>query len=379
MMERGSTMVSEKELIQKALGLGFDDVGFTTAEPFEFQRDVLKEREEGYAPLVRRGLDLVGGTDPKNALADARAIVVLMENYFRESFPRSMEGRFGRCYHDDDRMTKDGLSARVKAFRGWLRDNGIESKVPFNLSQRLAAARAGMGDFGKNCFFYSNRVARKSSWVLPIAVVVNRAFEPNEPSFGIGCPDWCRNACMAACPTRAITAPQRMDPRRCISYLSYYGEGLTPRELREPMGMWVYGCDVCQNVCPRNRAWLAQDLPPNERAAKKAPDFDLSRIISMDQAYYQAAIWPHMFYMPSAETWRWKMNAARAMGNSLDPRYIPELIRAFTADADERVQGMCAWALGRIGGADARAALDGLAPAAGPGVLQEIRDALEMC
>ncbi len=372
-------MVSEKEVIGKAHELGFDDVGFTTAEPFEFQRDVLREREEGYAPLIRRGLDLTGGTDPRNALADARAIIVLMENYFRESFPRALEGKFGRCYQDDDRMTKDGLSRRIKAFRGWLRDAGIESKVPFNLSQRLAAARAGMGDFGKNCFFYSSKVARKSSWVLPIGVVVNRPFEPGEPTFGIGCPDWCRNACIAACPTRAITGVQQMDPRRCISFLTYYGEGLTPRELRQPMGSWIYGCDVCQNVCPRNRAWLAQDLPLNERAAKKAPDFDPAKILRMDISYYREKIWPHMFYMPADQTWRWKMNAARAMGNSLDPRYLTDLSAAFEENEDERVRSMCAWALGRIGGGMARAALERLLPGAEGVVRQEIREALEMC
>lgn len=373
-------MVTEKEVIRKAHALGFEDVGFTTAEPFEFQREVLREREEGYAPLAKIGLDLVAGTDPKNALADAKAIIVLMENYFRESFPRSLEGKFGRCYQDDDRMTKDGLSTRVKAFRAWLRDAGIDSKVPFNLSQRLAAARAGMGDFGKNCFFYSRTVARKSSWVLPIAVVVNRPFEPGEPSYGIGCPDWCRNACISACPTRAIEAPQRMNPRRCISFLSYYGQGLTPADLREPMGTWVYGCDVCQNVCPRNRAWLAQDLPPNARAAEKAPDFDLERILSMDSAYYQTKIWPHMFYMPATETWRWKMNAARAMGNSLEPRYVPALSALLTAaGADEPVRAMCAWALGRIGTPQARAALDRAARGAEGVVGQEIRDALETC
>jgi epoxyqueuosine reductase len=372
-------MISQRDVIQKARELGFDDVGFTTAEPFESQRDVLKQRESDYAPLIERGLDLPGGIDPRGSLADARSIIVLMENYFRESFPRSLEGKFGRCYHDDDRMTKDGLSRRIKAFRGWLGENGIESKVPFNLSQRLAAARAGMGDFGKNCFFYSNKVARKSSWVLPIGVVTNRAFEPGEPTYGIGCPDWCRNACIAACPTGAITAPQRMNPRRCISYLSYYGEGLTPRELREPMGTWIYGCDVCQNVCPRNRAWLAQELPPNERAAQKAADFDPVRILHMDIAYYQASIWPHMFYMPADQTWRWKMNAARAMGNSLDLRYVPELVRALGENSDERVRGMCAWALGRIGGADARAALERLAPGAEGVVGQELGEALEMC
>jgi epoxyqueuosine reductase len=372
-------MVSEKEVIRKAGELGFEDAGFTTAEPFEFQREVLRERERDYAPLIRLGLDLPGGVDPGGALPGAKSIIVLMENYFRESFPRSLEGKYGRCYQDDDRMTKDGLSRRIKAFRGWLRDNGVESKVPFNLSQRLAAARAGMGDFGRNCFFYSNKVARKSSWVLPIGVVVDRPFEPGTPSYGIGCPDWCRNACIAACPTRAITAPQRMNPRRCISYLTYYGQGLTPRELREPMGTWVYGCDVCQEVCPRNNAWLSQELPPNERAAQKAADFDLGRILSMDLGHYRTRVWPHMFYMSPTETWRWKMNAARAMGNSLDPRYLPDLSAAFAENEDERVRGMCAWAMGRIGGAGARAALERLAPGAEGVVRKEVTDALETC
>ncbi len=85
-------MVSEKSVIQKAYELGFADVGFTGADPFEFQRDVLREREDGYAPLIRIGLDLVGGTDPGNALADAKSIIVLMENYFKESFPARWRG-----------------------------------------------------------------------------------------------------------------------------------------------------------------------------------------------------------------------------------------------------------------------------------------------
>ena len=371
-------MLSNEVVIAKAHELGFDDVGFTTAQPFDFQVDVLKKREEKYLPLMALGIDLFAGTDPKNSLPDAKSIIVLIDNYFRQSFPRSLEGKFGRAYQDDDRMTKDGLSRRIKAFRGFLRDNAIETKIPFNLSQRLSAARSGLGNFGKNCFFYSNRVSRNSSWVLPIAVVTDHEFEPGTPTFGIGCPDWCRNACIAACPTRAIVAPQEMDPRRCISYLTYYGEGLTPRELREPMGMWVYGCDVCQNVCPRNRAWLAQDLAPNPQAAAHAENFDLPRLLHMDLAYYQARVWPHMFYMPGDQLWRWKMNVARVMGNSTDQKYIDDLARAFEENTDERIAGMCAWALGKIGGARARGFLEKARGTARGVVHREIEEALEM-
>jgi epoxyqueuosine reductase len=283
-----------------------------------------------------------------------------------------IEGHFGRCYLDDDRVTKDGLARRIKAFRSVLRDHGIDSKVPFNLPHRVAAARAGMGTFGKNCLFYSNRVARRSSWVLPIAVVVDHAFTPDAPTLQMGCPDWCRNACIAACPTRALKGNGTIDPRRCISFLSYFGQGLTPRELREPMGIFVYGCDRCQNVCPRNAAWLAAELPLNAKVVAKAPDFDLPQLLTMDKAYFESRIWPHMFYMAAEDLWRWKMNAARAMGNTRDPFYIPHLTRALAGEDDWRVQAMAAWALGRIGGPEAVDALGVCRPPAGGALAEEV-------
>ncbi|MCK7467364.1 MAG: HEAT repeat domain-containing protein [Desulfosudis oleivorans] len=197
-----------------------------------------------------------------------------------------------------------------------------------------------------------------SSFVFPIAIVVDAEYPPDEPNIAIGCPDWCRNACVAACPTRALKGGGKIDPRRCISFLTYYGEGLTPLELREPMGMYVYGCDRCQNVCPRNIPWMAGDKPQNPRVSAKAANFDLSCLLHMDKPYFEKKIWPHMFYMSADDLWRWKMNAARAMGNSLNPAYVADLIRAFKENSDERVKSMIAWALGRIGNKEAMAALE---------------------
>jgi len=351
-------MTTKGEIIHTARALGFEDIGFTTAEPFVTQRDLLANKRDEYDWATQVGLDLLAGTDPLSVLPTAKSIIVLLKAYWTESLPPSLEGHFGRCYLDDDRVTQDGMATKLKAFRGFLREHGIASKVPFNLPHRLAAARAGLGTFGKNCLLYANRVARRSSWVLPIAFVVDREFVPDEPTARNACPDWCRNACVAACPTRALKGNGTIDPRRCISYLSYYGEGITPIELREAMGMYVYGCDRCQNVCPRNSAWTAQELPPNRRVQAKANAFDLAALLHMDRAYFEANIWPHMFYMSADDIWRWKMNAARAMGNSLDERYVSELARAFRENDDERVRGMIAWALGRIGGDAAIAVLD---------------------
>jgi epoxyqueuosine reductase len=245
-----------------------------------------------------------------------------------------------------------------KAFRDFLRRGGIDSKVPFNLPHRVAAARAGTGTFGKNCLFYAGRTARMSSWVLPITVVVDHEFVPDEPTLRMGCPDWCRNACIAACPTKALQGNGTIDPRKCISYLTYFGKKITPRELREPMGMYVYGCDRCQNVCPRNLPWLSQTLPMNQRVAAKANDFEITTLLHMDRTFFESRVWPHMFYLSPDDLWKWKMNVARVMGNSRDECYVPDLVRAWHETGDERVRGMIAWALGRIGGQRAKDALE---------------------
>ncbi len=350
-------MISREDIIKKGLELGFEDVGFTTAEPFEDHKKLLLSMQDDYGWAEQAGLNLISGTDPSAILPGAKTIVVLLELYFKKSYPRKIESHFGRCYLDDDRITHDGLHLRIKAFRGFLRDNGIDSRVPFNLPHRVAAARAGMGTFGKNCLFYSNKAARQSSWILPIAVVIDQPFSPGTPTIETRCPDWCRNACIAACPTRALKGDGRIHPEKCISFLSYFGQGITPLELREPMGMFVYGCDRCQNVCPRNQGWLAKALPINEKVVAKADDFDLSLLLHMDKVYFETKIWPHMFYMSYTDIWRWKMNVARVMGNSRDSQYLPDLVRAFRDNEDERVKGMAAWAIGKIGGTAGRKAL----------------------
>ncbi|OGP50576.1 MAG: PBS lyase [Deltaproteobacteria bacterium RBG_13_43_22] len=370
-------MITKKEIIEKAYECGFGDIGFTTAEPFDAQKTLLQERRPSYEWVAKSGLDLWAGTDPRSILPLAKTIIVLIETYFNQAFPASMERYFGRCYQDDDRIIKNNLAKRTKAFRSYLTDNGIITKVPPHLPHRIAAARAGLGTFGKNCLFYSNKLVAKGSWVLPIALVVDQAFAPDDPTLDIGCPDWCKNTCLTACPTGALKGPRHIEPQKCISYLTYYGQGLTPRELREPMGLWVYGCDHCQNVCPRNKPWLARELPVNQKVAAMAEDFRLEKLLSMDIHYFKTRIWPHMFYMSENELWRWKMNVARVMGNTLDDQYIEVLAKVFDTENDERVLGMAAWALGRIGGPDAEKALKEIRYKSEGLVREEILSALQ--
>lgn len=374
-------MIDREEVMQMARECGFEDIGFATAEPFDEQKKRLETMNEEYAWAESSGVHLQEGTDPASILPGAQSIIVLIEVYFREAYPHVLAKHFGRCYLDDDRVTKDGLALRIKKFRSFLRDNGIDSKVPFNMPHRVAAARAGLGDFGKNCLFYSGSVARKSSWVLPITIVTDYAFTPDEPSGGIGCPDWCRNACIAACPTRALKGNGTIDPRLCISYMTYYGEEITPRDLREPMGLYVYGCDRCQDVCPRNAAWLAEELPMNKRVVAKEDDLDLKKLLLMDKEYFLSNVWPNMFYMGPDHIWKWKMNVARVMGNSGNDEYLPALQKAFGENEDPRVRGMIAWSAGRLGGRDAKQMLEDFKRITADSddlVLEEIEAAMEL-
>ncbi len=177
-------MVKKNELIDKAHSLGFDDIGFTTAEPFETQRDILLERKAGYEWAMTDALDLLKGTDPTRVWPKARGIVVLMENFFKEAFPSSLERNFGRVYLDDDRIAKDRLAVRIKDFMAFLRERGVESKASYMIPHRIAAARAGVGTFGKNSLLYANRMVAGGSWVTPIPIMMDREFPPDEPTFG---------------------------------------------------------------------------------------------------------------------------------------------------------------------------------------------------
>ncbi len=370
-------MLTKQKIKEKAFELLFDDIGFCYITPFEDHKLYLTKIPDNYAWTSVLGLHLDDGCNPLSVMPKARSIIVLLDNYFRHGFPESMEPYFGRCYMDDDRVTRDGLAVRIKQFTSFLRHNGLQAKVTFSIPQKAAAARAGVGNFGKNCLLYANTAVCKSSWVSPVTILVDEEFEADSATVGIGCPQWCRNACVAACPARALKGNGVIDSRRCISYLTYFGEGLTPMELREPMGLYVYGCDRCQEVCPRNKPWMAQQLQINARVEARKEYFDLVKLLHMDETYFVHFIQPHMFYMPVTDLWRWKMNVARAMGNSLDCRFIPELITAFENNTDWRILGMIAWALGKLGGVMAKKALEKWRYSTANVVRYEIETALE--
>jgi epoxyqueuosine reductase len=241
----------------------------------------------------------------------------------------------------------------------------------------MSAARAGLVTYGKNCFAFARKSMMGASWALIIPLLIDVEIAPDDPSIEVGCPSWCRNACIAACPTRAIYAQKRMRPQQCISFQTYYSTGITAMELREPMGTWVYGCDRCQEVCPRNQSSMNRALPDNGPLMERVHDFELDTLLAMSEKHYVEKVWPLAFYISKDNVAKWRMNAARALGNQGDREHIPLLARTFKENESEIVRGMCAWALGRLGGAKAKKALESRRSAEEGLVKDEIESALE--
>lgn len=349
----------KQRLTEKALELGFEDIGFTTAEPLDLYIKEIESRFEMYDWVTdTEGVDLKSGATLSQKHPWAKSLLVLILNYHKRAFPRQLTGKVGRIYLVDDRQEMKDWYPKGMSFISFLGEEGIRFHLDEDIPARMSAARAGVTTYGKNCFAYARKTMLGASWLVSIPILLDAEIEPDEPSIEVGCPEWCKNACIAACPTGALYAPKKMNPRRCIAYNTYYAPGITPLELREPMGIWVYGCDRCQEVCPRNQPWMNQALPENTSLMERAGDFQLDTLLTMSQEHYENKVWPLAFYIPKENIAKWKMNAARAMGNSGDRGWVPVLSETLADNPDETVRGMCAWALGRLGGSTAKSALE---------------------
>jgi epoxyqueuosine reductase len=351
--------MSLKERIKEAaLELGFEGIGFTGVDPFDLYIGEVQSRPEMYGWVNNDFFSTLRGASPGIKHPWARSMIVLIRNYYKKRFPKELEGIYGRCYMVDERKLHGEEHSRLKSFLSFLGKEGIEVRFDDEVPARIAAARASLVTYGKNCFVFARNSMLGSSWLESIPLVVDAELEPDEPSIELDCPPECKGHCIKACPTGALYEPLKMNPLRCIAFHTYYGEDITPLELREPMGTWIYGCDRCQEACPRNRPWMRRELPLNQDLESRSGDYAPLKLLRMDQAHYQEKVWPQFFYISRGRIDRWQMNAARALGNLGDPGYIPALEKSLEESPHQNVRAMSAWALGRIGGKDAHVALE---------------------
>jgi epoxyqueuosine reductase len=333
----------------RAIELGFDAVGIAAVSPLEAQARYdawLAAGRHGEMNWLASAKHRERRADPARILAGVRSVVcvALCHEPGRDEARDRRLGRIARYAAGEDyhRVMRDKLLTLERwierdlmpgARALWYSDTGA-------ILERGWAERAGLGWIGKHSGLLGERLG---SWFLLGEVLVDRPLPPDPPLEHERC-GTCRR-CLDGCPTGAIVAPYQVDARRCISYLTIELRGPIPVELRPRIGDWVFGCDVCQDVCPWNRF-----APPAREARMHARDlagWTMERFLSLDEAAF------HELFAgsPIRRTGRagFLRNVCVALGNRGDSDAVPALAGALARDPDPLVRGHAAWALGEIG------------------------------
>ena len=323
----------------KAYGrsLGFEIVGITSAEPFlrDEQASIERVRQELMDGLPWYTEERVRkATHPEALLPGARSIISLATSYRTEGRPGRGTGPFGRiaryAWGDD---YHEVLKRRLKEFV-----DGLSTRAGRAVKARIFVDAGPMNDRAA-----ANRV-------LLGQVVTDLELEPDTP-LAKTCGSCVR--CIDACPTGAIVAPYVIHNTKCISYLTIELRGAIPRDLRPLVGDWVFGCDICQDVCPVNRK-AGKSLEP---AFQQRHDFSAPALmppLELDDQGFRELF--RNSPVKRAKRAGLQRNLCVALGNIGDRRAVPALVRCL-GGPDALVRLHAAWALGRIGGREAEEAL----------------------
>ena len=383
-------MTDRKAIVVELAGAcGFDLVRVTSAAEFAADREAaLRRIQDGHmdglpwytAERVNRG------SRPDELLPGARSIICLGQSYLppgddlgpAAAAPLAASGRVARYawvkdYHRSMKRRMRDFVREVASQLGsdvaarWYVDDGP-------MLDRAAAVRSGLGWFGKNTNVLT---PSHGSWVFLGQVITDldlTADPPLQKTCG-ACV-----LCIDACPTGAIVAPYVIDNTRCISYLTIENRGPIPRDLRPLMQDWVFGCDICQDVCPVNRkAHPAADPIPEAPAVTpslpaSAGVLELVGLLEMNEEEFRDAF--RGTSIMRAKHVGMQRNACVALGNLRAGEGVPPLRRALL-DGHPLVRGHAAWALGRIATAEAVKALTRARDCEGDQeVLEEIDGAL---
>jgi epoxyqueuosine reductase len=339
-----------------ARGLGFELVGIAPAEPNARTRFLAEWLARGYGGelgfLTRRAAER---EDPRRVLPGARSLIATALVYSREEPAQADGAEAGRASvaryarGDDYHQVLGGRLRSLVDALAPLAGHAVRARSYVDtgpVMERAHAARAGLGWIGKNtCLIHP----ALGSWLLLGVVLTDLALEPDEPE-----PDHCGScrACLDACPTGAFPEPYVLDATRCLAYTTIELDGELPLALREAQGTRVFGCDVCQEVCPWNGR-ARRELPPDPlglgtrlapREAFRAPA--LAWLLELDESGWQLAT--QRSALRRARHRMLVRNALVAAGNAGDPALRPAIAR-HAAGADPLLAEHARWALARLG------------------------------
>jgi epoxyqueuosine reductase len=339
------TKALEERIKAQAFGLGFDLAGITRLGPAETAGAFDDWLARGYAGdmsyLPRAAQKR---RDTRLPFPGTTSAIVVAMNYGGTS-PSGPVARYARGddYHDV-------LLAKLRTLHDWLPDElgrPVHGKAYVDtgpLLERDLARRAGLGWFGKNTNLINPELG---SFFFLGALLVDLELEPDEPFEADRCGTCTR--CLEACPTQALVEPRVLDATRCISYLTIELKGEIPEPLREPMGTLLYGCDICQDVCPWNVSFAQelkeQALAPRAELTENDARALAREILSMDDATFRTRFKGSP--VKRAKRRGLARNAAVVLGNIGTLDDSPVLIAALD-DPEPLVRQHAAWALKRI-------------------------------
>ncbi|OSP22669.1 tRNA epoxyqueuosine(34) reductase QueG [Staphylococcus agnetis] len=342
----------KQEIIAYAHQIGIDDIGFTTADPFdELKNKLIEYHTKGYASGFEES-DIALRVEPKLSMSSAESIIAIAVGYPNKlkNAPKSVRGKrrgmfarasWGQDYHTIMSRRLDDLAAFIQSK---VPDVEIMSMVDTGvLSDRAVAERAGLGFTGRNGFVINPELG---TWTYLGEMLINLPFPPDEQIL-----DSCGECtiCVDRCPTGALVGNGQLNSQKCISYLTQT-KGYLKDEYRYKIGNRLYGCDTCQQVCPKNRGINTEQediiLEPEILKPKLVP------LLQMSNKEFKAT------YGHLAGAWRGKKpiqrNAIIALAHFNETTAIPDLKQVAENDPRPMIRGTAYWAIGQILGEAAR-------------------------
>jgi epoxyqueuosine reductase len=368
-------------IVDQAKYLGFDLCGVARADKFPELAQTSDWLARGYAGEMKYLSDS-RRSDLQEVLPGVRSAIVCLLNYntdhpfstdaavrAMDEEPRGWISRYawGSDYHE---ILRSRLDALVDFLRGRYSEP-FEARVYVDtgpIHERVLAKYAGLGWLGKNTLLLNQMLG---SFFFLGVVLTTLDLEPTLGPNELPPPDLCGSCrqCLDACPTQAFVEPYVLDARRCISYLTIELRGSIPEEFREPMGNHVFGCDICQDVCPWNRRALIstiQEFQPRTLPAREEDRAEASSTAEDESLFLPRLEWlasleeaefRDLFRDSAIKRTKWRgliRNACNALGNSSPSRgsatyaHICARLERLSSSADSVVAESARWALSRI-------------------------------
>ncbi len=346
----------------EAQRLGFQLVGVTTPDPpphLSVFEDWLKSDLHGEMVYLEKDPARQRRADPRLVLPDCRSILVLGVRYPPPQVAQpagvgSPSGKvasyaWGEDYHDV-------LPERLKSLVSFIEDH-VGHPIPNRwytdtgpILERDLAQRAGLGWIGKNTCLINPKLG---SYFLLAEILLGIDLEVDAPFV----PDHCGTCrrCLDACPTGCILENRTLDARRCISYLTIELKGAIPVGLRPKMGEWIFGCDICQQVCPWNQRFASEDGDQAFSPRSGLPHPNLIQEMGLPPQEFNRKFKGSP--VKRSKRRGYLRNVAVGLGNRGDQEAVPALVEALVNDPESLVRRHAAWALGEIGGDAAREGL----------------------